>query len=73
MDEILEELISLRTELNYVGHNFNQAVHKLNSVAGMPEANIWQSVLEVLRDQLEPSVRQIKDRNNNYSDIWSQN
>lgn len=72
MDEILEELILLRKEINFIGNNFNQAVRKLNSVSGMPEAKIWQSMLEVLRDQLEPSIRQIKDRINNYSDIWSQ-
>lgn len=72
MDEILEELILLRKEINFIGNNFNQAVRKLNSVSGMPDAKIWQSMLEVLRDQLEPSIRQIKDRINNYSDIWSQ-
>lgn len=72
MDEILEELILLRKEINFIGNNFNQAVRKLNSVSGMPEAKIWQSMLEVLRDQLEPSIRQVKDRINNYSDIWSQ-
>lgn len=72
MDEILEELILLRKEINFIGNNFNQVVRKLNSVSGMPEAKIWQSMLEVLRDQLEPSIRQIKDRINNYSDIWSQ-
>ncbi|WP_207428898.1 plasmid mobilization relaxosome protein MobC [Pedobacter sp. SYSU D00535] len=71
-DDILEELILLRKELNFFGNNFNQTVRKLNSVSGMPEAKHWQSVLEVLRDQLEPSIRQIKDRINNYSDLWSQ-
>ena len=72
MDDILEELILLRKELHFIGHNFNQVVHKLNSVSGMPEAPSWQLALEVLRDQLEPTIRQIKDRINNYSDLWSQ-
>lgn len=71
-DDILEELILLRKEINSFGNNFNQAVRKLNSFSGMPEAKYWQSMLEVLRDQMEPSIRQIKDRINNYSDIWSQ-
>ena len=71
-DDILEELILLRKEINFFGNNFNQTVRKLNSVSGMPEAKYWQSMLEVLRDQLEPSIRQIKDRINNYSDLWSQ-
>ena len=72
IDDTLEELILLRKELNFLGNNFNQTVRKLNSVNGMPEAKHWQSMLEVLRDQLEPSIRQIKDRINNYSDLWSQ-
>lgn len=72
IDDTLEELILLRKEINFFGNNFNQAVRKLNNVSGMPEAKYWQSMLEVLRDQLEPSIRQIKDRINNYSDLWSQ-
>ncbi|MBC7759495.1 MAG: mobilization protein, partial [Phormidesmis sp. FL-bin-119] len=39
MDEVLEELILLRKELNVIGINFNQAVRKLNSVEGMPDAH----------------------------------
>ena len=72
MDDMLEELILLRRELNYFGNNFNQAVHKLNSVMGMPEAKLWQEALTVLSDQLEPSIGEIKDKLNNYSEIWSQ-
>jgi hypothetical protein len=72
MDEVLEELILLRQELNSIGNNFNQAVKKLNSVAGMPEAYVWQAMLEILRDQLEPAIGHIKERVATYSDIWSQ-
>jgi hypothetical protein len=72
MDDALEELIFLRKELNFFGNNFNQAVRKLNSVSGMPEAKVWQSMLEVLRDQIEPSMAEIKERISNYSDLWSQ-
>jgi len=71
MDDVLEELILLRRELNYIGNNFNQAVYKLNSVLGMPDAKLWQEALTVLRDQLEPSLRKIKVKMDGYSDIWS--
>lgn len=71
MDDVLEELILLRRELNYIGNNFNQAVYKLNSVMGMPEAKLWEEALTVLRDQLEPSVREIKVKLDEYSEIWS--
>lgn len=72
MDEVLEELILLRRELNFIGNNFNQAVRKLNSVNGMPDAHIWQSMLTVLRDELEPKIREIKERLNKYAELWSQ-
>ena len=72
MDEVLEELILLRKEINFVGNNFNQAVRKLNSVNGMPDAHIWQAMLSVLRDELEPSISQIKVKVNQYSEIWLQ-
>lgn len=71
MDDVLEELIQIRNELNHIGINFNQAVHKLNSVMGMPEAELWQATLIVLRDQLEPSIREIKEKMDDYSEIWS--
>lgn len=71
MDDVLEELILLRRELNYIGNNFNQAVYKLNSVMGMPETKLWQEALTVLRDQLEPSLREIKVKLDDYSEIWS--
>src|SRR5690606_28948353 len=73
MDDVLEELILLRRELNYTGNNFNQVVYKLNSVMGMPDANLWQEALTVLRDQLEPSLREIKVRLDDYSEIWTGN
>ena len=72
MDDVLEELILLRKELNYIGNNFNQAVYKLNSVMGMPDAELWQEMLVLLREQLEPSMKQIKEKLNNYSELWSQ-
>lgn len=72
MDDVLEELILLRRELNYFGNNFNQAVYKLNSVMGMPEAKLWQEALTVLRDQLEPSLREIKVKMNIFSEQWSE-
>src|SRR5690606_363741 len=71
MDDVLEELIQIRNELNYIGINFNQAVHKLNSIMGVPDSELWQAALIVLRDQLEPSIREIKEKMDAYSEIWS--
>lgn len=72
MDQLMEELILLRQELNFVGHNFNQAVKKLNSFAEMPDANYWKNAIDISRNQLEPCIKKIKDRINTYADLWSQ-
>lgn len=72
MDEILEELILLRKELNFIGNNFNQVVRKLNSISGSPDAEHWEAVLTEIRDRLQPVIGGIKDRLDNYSEIWSQ-
>jgi len=71
MDDVLDELILLRKELNYIGNNFNQVVYKLNSVIGMPESELWQAALILLRDQLEPAIKDIKKKMDAYSEIWS--
>ncbi len=72
MDELLEELILLRRELNAVGNNFNQAVHKLNAAQDLPEAKFWLSMISTLRDKLEPQVGAIKERITQFSEQWSQ-
>lgn len=72
MDEILEELILLRKELNFIGNNFNQVVRKLNSISGSPDAEHWEAVLTDLRDEIQPLIGGIKDRLDSYSEIWSQ-
>ncbi|TKB99150.1 plasmid mobilization protein [Pedobacter cryophilus] len=72
MDELMEGLILLRQELNYVGHNFNQAVKKLNSFAEMPDAHYWKKAMDISRNELEPCIKNIKDKMNNYADLWSQ-
>lgn len=71
MDEVLEELILLRKELNAIGNNLNQAVRNINSAHGHADARLWVNLLGVINSNLEPSIVQIKDRMNNYADLWS--
>jgi len=72
MDEVLEELILLRKELNAIGNNLNQAVRNINSTHGHADTRLWVNLLGVINSKLEPSIIQIKDRMNNYADLWSQ-
>jgi len=72
MDEMLEELVLLRRELNFIGNNLNQAVKNINSLHGAPDTILWGHLLNIINGKLEPSITQIKDRMNNYADLWSQ-
>jgi hypothetical protein len=72
MDEVLEELILLRKELNAIGNNLNQAVRNINSAQGYADTRLWVNLLSLINSKLEPSIIQIKDRMNNYADLWSQ-
>ncbi len=72
MDDVLEELVLLRRELNFIGNNLNQAVKNINSAHGFPDTRLWLNLLSVINGRLEPSINEIKDRMNKYSDLWSQ-
>lgn len=72
MDDILEELILLRRELNAIGNNLNQAMHQINSAHGSADSRLWSGLLQVLQSKLVPSTEEIKARINQYAEIWSQ-
>src|SRR4051812_27893453 len=64
MDEVLEELILLRKELNAIGNNLNQTVRNINSAHGHADTRLWVNLLGLINSKLEPSIIQIKDRMN---------
>jgi len=72
MDDVLEELILLRRELNAIGNNLNQAVRNINSAHGHADSRLWMNLLGIINSKLEPSITQIKEGMNKYADIWSQ-
>lgn len=72
MDELLEEMVNLRQELNAIGNNLNQAMRSLNAAHGQADARLWMNLLSVVNGKLEPAIQQIKDQMNNYSELWSQ-
>lgn len=71
MDDILEELVLLRRELNAIGNNLNQAMHQINSAHGYADSRLWAGLLQVLQSKLWPAMNEIKGRIKDYSEIWS--
>jgi len=72
MDDVLEEMVLLRQELNAIGNNLNQAMRSINSAHGNADTRLWMSLLSVINTKLEPAISQIKEQMNQYADIWSQ-
>ena len=72
MDEMLEELMLLRRELNSIGNNLNQAVRNINSAHGHADDRLWEVLLQVINHNVNPKVSEIKERIATYSQIWSQ-
>ncbi|AYL94208.1 plasmid mobilization protein [Mucilaginibacter celer] len=72
MDEVLQELVLLRKELNPIGNNLNQAVRNINAAHGFPDPRLWSTLLEVIHGKLEPAMSEIRDRMKNYADLWLQ-
>lgn len=72
MDDMLEELAVLRHELNAIGNNLNQAVRQIHIAHGQADSRLWISLLSVVGSKVEPSIKQIKDRMQIFSDQWLQ-
>jgi hypothetical protein len=72
MDDVLEELVLLRRELNAIGNNLNQAVYQISAAHGNADMRLWANLLSVVNSKIEPSITQIKERMNQYADVWSQ-
>jgi hypothetical protein len=72
MDDVLEEMILLRQELNAIGNNLNQAMRSINGAHGDADTRLWMNLMSIILSKVEPSIRQIKERMDEYADIWSQ-
>jgi len=71
LDELMEELIWLRTELNALGNNFNQVVRKINSVKELGKLETWLHVAEANQQVLLDKVSEIQSRIDKFSNLWS--
>lgn len=63
-DDFLPEMLQLKRELNAIGNNFNQAVHKLHTLDRIPEFRSWLHHYEQARQAVEEKTTQILQRMN---------
>lgn len=71
-DDFLAEMILLKNELNAIGKNFNQVVHKLHTLDDVPEIKAWAILNESNKKMFMKKVEEIKDKVNQIYQQWSQ-
>jgi len=71
-DDFLMDMLNLKKELNAIGNNFNQAVHKLHLLDKIPEFRFWISQYDGLQKALVNKVEEIKLRMNELYEEWLQ-
>lgn len=71
-DAFLSEMIKLKRELNALGNNFNQTVHKMHTLERIPDFRAWIQVNEQSRNAFLLKVDQISTRLFQIHQQWSQ-
>ncbi|HWI93849.1 MAG TPA: hypothetical protein VNT20_21365 [Flavisolibacter sp.] len=71
-DDILSEMIRLKNELNAIGNNFNQAVHRLHTLDRIPEIKIWLIQNEMIKQSFLKKVEEIRMKMIQIHEQWSQ-
>jgi len=71
-DDFLLDMLGLKKELNAIGNNFNQAVHKLHLLDKIPEFRVWVQQYDGLQKILIIKVEEIKLRMNQLYEQWLQ-
>ncbi|MFD2871911.1 plasmid mobilization relaxosome protein MobC [Mucilaginibacter ximonensis] len=71
-DDLMAELIVLRQELNAIGNNFNQAVHRLHTLDHLPQMLRWLEIFERDKNVFFTKVDEVQERINLIADKWLQ-
>ena len=71
-DDLMAELTRLRSELNAVGNNFNQAVKKLHTLSQIAEFKSWLISYEVEKNILSNKVDEVRINVKKILEIWLQ-
>ncbi len=71
-DDLMAELSRLRSELNAVGNNFNQAVKKLHTLSQISEFRNWLIAYEVDKKILGNKVDEVRNNVKKILETWLQ-
>ncbi|WP_318271564.1 plasmid mobilization protein [Sphingobacterium cellulitidis] len=71
-DDVMTELVKLKTELNAVGNNFNQAVKKLHTLHQIAEFKSWLLTYEVEKKVLQNKLEEVRNNIKKMLELWLQ-
>ncbi len=71
-DDFLKQMLELKKELNGIGNNFNQVVHKLHILDKIPEFREWVKHYDGLHQLLVSKVEEIKFKVSQLYEQWLQ-
>lgn len=71
-DDFLRDMLALKKELNAIGNNFNQAVHKLHILDKIPEFRTWILSTQILQQSLVNKTEEIRLRIAKLYEQWLQ-
>lgn len=71
-DDFMAEMALLRTELNHIGNNFNQAVKRLHTLSQIAEFRSWLIAYEVEKKTLFNKVDEVKKHIQKIAETWLQ-
>lgn len=72
LDEFMSESMRLRSELNSIGNNFNQAVKKLHTLQQIAEFKNWLITYELEKRILFNKVDEVKKHIQKIAETWLQ-
>ena len=70
LDDFMQEMVRLRTDLNAIGNNLNQAVKRLHSLNQIAEFRIWLATWSNTKERIDDGIKEIKSRINNLPKEW---
>jgi len=71
-DEFLTEMILLKNELNAIGKNFNQVVHRLHTLDHADEIKAWAILNEASKKNFMKKIEEIKEKMDQIYQQWWQ-
>ena len=70
LDDFLADMLQLRKDLNHIGNNFNQAVHRLHTLHSTPKIQHWILLNEQDKTEIFRRIETISNKITEAYTLW---